>query len=134
MSHPPGQLAGRRIVVVEDHDDSREMLRHLLEAEGAVVVDTPFADTAILALYAAPVDVMLTDVSLRGSSHDGIWLMREARGSARLARIPIIAMTGHKERQTELRRLGFAAVLVKPFEPTELGAFILRCLEAKREP
>ena len=132
MGHPAGRLAGRRIVVVEDHDDSREMLRQLLEAEGAVVVDTPFADTAILALYAAPVDVMLTDVSLRGSAHDGVWLLREATGSERLARIPIIAMTGHKERQTELRRLGFAAVLIKPFEAAELAAFILQCLDAKR--
>ena len=132
MSQAPGRLAGRRVLIVEDHEDSRDIMRQCLEHEGAAVIEAASAHTAIMALYAATVDIVLTDVSLRGSAHDGPWLLREIRGAERLARIPVIAITGHKERAAELRQLGFADVLVKPIEATELGAIIQRCLGAQR--
>jgi CheY-like chemotaxis protein len=134
MGTREGRLTGRRILIVEDHADSREMMRQLLEHEGAAILDTASADSAILAMYAEAVDVVLTDVSLRGAAHDGVWLLREVRGTERLARIPIVAITGHKERETELRQLGFAAVLIKPFEPLELCTFIVGCLPPRTGP
>jgi CheY-like chemotaxis protein len=132
MSHSQGRLADRRVLIVEDHDDSRDIMRQLLEHEGAAVVEAASANTAIMAMYATPIDVVLTDISLRGAAHDGLWLLREIRGTERLARIPVVAITGHKERAAELRQLGFAAVLVKPIEAMELADFVLRCLGAQR--
>ena len=99
MSTPQGPLAGRRVLLVEYHDASRDMMRQLLEHEGAVVIDTASVDTAIIALNAATVDVVLTDVSLRGAVRDGLGLLREIRSTERLAGIPVIALTGHKSVQ-----------------------------------
>jgi CheY-like chemotaxis protein len=128
MSQPKGRLAGRHIVLVDDQDESRDIVRQLLEDEAARVTGTGSADTAILLMYAETVDVVVTDVSLRGAAHDGLWLLREIRGVDRLRRIPVIGMTRHKERAGELRQLGFAAVLFKPIEAMDLGALIIGCL------
>ena len=128
----PGLLKGRHVVVVEDHEDSRDIIRQLLELEGATVTDVVTADAALWVLHGTNVDAVLTDLHLGGSHHDGTWLLREILASPRLNHGCVIAVTGRKELEHELLKLGFWAVLIKPIEPTELATFIVGCLERGR--
>jgi hypothetical protein len=41
-------------------------------------------------------------------------------------------VTGHKERERELLKSGFWAVMIKPIEPLELAAFLAGCVERGR--
>ena len=71
--HEFDQLVGIRVLVVEDHDDSRDLLEQVLQHVGALVVATRSADEALIHL--GDVDVVVTDIAMPG--HDGFWLLLE---------------------------------------------------------
>ena len=74
--------------------------------------------------------VVITDISLGGGVRDGVWLMQRLQRTA--PPMPVVAMTGHKERYDELMRLGFAAVLIKPIDALNLAAIVQACCAADR--
>jgi DNA-binding response OmpR family regulator len=79
----------QRILILEDHDDSRLMLSRLLTAEGFQVMDFASATTALFEA-AQDVDVALLDVRLAGRSGDDVG--RELK--ERYPQIKIIFLTG----------------------------------------
>jgi PAS domain S-box-containing protein len=87
------RLAGYRLLVVEDEDTTRFMLRLLLEAEGAVVEEAEDGAKGVTAALAsaAPFDMVLMDMQM--SDKDGLEATRElrARGYVR----PILALTAN---------------------------------------
>ena len=121
MSSP---LQGIRILLVEDHDDTREAMREHLTMSGALVLT---AQTAIEALPQVVMsDVVVTDLAMSG--RDGRWLVDQVRTSARP--VPVIAVTGYDE-DYDLSKAPFARVLTKPVDPDNLSAEILRVVERK---
>jgi CheY-like chemotaxis protein len=110
--HDFAQLAGIRVLVVEDHDDSRDMLEQALEHAGALVVASRSADEALP--HVGQVDVVVTDIAMPG--HDGFWLLHEVQRSHRP--LPVIAVRGYSNLQEKaLREAAFARVLRKPIDP-----------------
>jgi CheY-like chemotaxis protein len=76
---------------------------------------------ALAALDAAPFDVLVSDIGLRGE--DGFSLLKKVRASARAsASVPAIAVSGFARSEAQRRALdaGFQAYLTKPVEPAEL--------------
>jgi PAS domain S-box-containing protein len=95
-SHPApaaGRLAGYRLLVVEDENTTRLMLRLLLEAEGAVVEEAEDGAKGVSAALASATafDIVLMDMQMSGK--DGLQATRElrARGYGR----PILALTAN---------------------------------------
>jgi CheY-like chemotaxis protein len=110
--HEFDQLAGIRVLVVEDHDDSRDLLEQVLEHVGAFVVASRSADEA--QPHLGQVDVVVTDIAMPG--HDGFWLLHEVQRSRRP--VPVIAVSGYSDLQEKaLREATFARVLRKPIDP-----------------
>jgi two-component system, chemotaxis family, CheB/CheR fusion protein len=106
------QLAGTHVLVVEDHDDSRDVLEQVLQHMGALVVASRSADEAVAHL--GKVDVVVTDIAMPG--HDGFWLLHEVLRRAR--HVPVIAVSGYSDLQERaLREAAFARVLRKPIDP-----------------
>ena len=116
-------LAGVRVLVVEDHDDSRDVLEQALGFAGATVVTAP---TAMAALQVVDgVDIVVTDIAMPGQ--DGLWLLDEIRRRPR--RIPVIALSGYSDTFVErLERATFDRVLRKPIDPWHLAAEITAIL------
>jgi two-component system, sensor histidine kinase len=110
----------RRILVVEDNADAREMLRTVLELEGHTVLDAADGARAIrLAVESTP-DVVLLDIGL--PALDGFEVARRIRH--RLGdRIRLVALSGYGdvESREQGRAAGFDAHLVKPVSPDELA-------------
>jgi signal transduction histidine kinase/ActR/RegA family two-component response regulator len=120
---PAAVLAGspRRVLIVEDNEDAREMLRRLLELAGHDVraaVDGPSGVTAALALVP---DVALIDLGLPGL--DGYEVARRIRASVGAA-IRLVALTGYGQQEDRARACdaGFDAHLVKPVDVAQLAA------------
>jgi CheY-like chemotaxis protein len=100
-----------RLLVVEDHVDSAELLAELLESSGHTVRVANTASAAMEAANEQPFDVVVSDVGLPDAS--GYELMQQLR-----ERFPIkgIAMTG-SGRQSDIdagRAAGFSVYLTKP--------------------
>jgi DNA-binding response OmpR family regulator len=120
-------LAGARVLVVEDDEDSRQLICALLQMAGATVLCTESVAKAMDGVdHSFDPDVVLTDFSMPDA--DGLDLIREFRKvpSARAVAVPILVLSGHTEADWRARVLaaGAAEVLTKPFDPEHLVARI----------
>jgi CheY-like chemotaxis protein len=119
----PADGTSRRILVVEDNTDAREMLRHLLNLAGHEVHEAADGPTGLGAALRVRPDIALVDVGLPG--FDGYELARRVRGSAGPP-IYLVALTGYGQPDDRRRAVeaGFDAHLVKPVNPDALLAAI----------
>jgi PAS domain S-box-containing protein len=119
-----GALAGRRVLVVDDHPTNRRILAEQARAWDMVPSEARSADEAIAQLDASPVDVVLLDHRMPGE--DGVQLGRRIR--RRDASLPLILLTSLGAGREELRDAGLVdvAVLRKPVRRTMLRDALLR--------
>ena len=130
--HPSqGLLAGHHILVVDDDEDLRGIVRVALEMEGARVSEADGVRNAVDLAERVPCDAVITDITMGRSRRDGLRLLHRFSGSPALANIPVIAMTGCKALQGDLSEQGFALVLIKPFEVLDLPATIRGVLSSR---
>lgn len=120
-------LAGARVLVVEDDEDSRDLICTLLTMAGAKVLCTESVAHAMNGVYDSfDPDVVLTDFSMPDA--DGLDLIREFRKapSIRANAVPILVLSGHSEEHWRARALaaGASDLLTKPIDPGLLVARI----------
>lgn len=124
---PKGQkaaLAGRRILVVDDHRDAADslaLLLRLLGAEAHVARDGPSALAAARAVRPA---VVLLDLGMPGM--DGYEVARRLRREPGWRDVVLVALTGwgQEEDRRRSREAGFDHHLVKPVDPPALEALL----------
>jgi CheY-like chemotaxis protein len=122
----PAACRPRRVLIVEDNDDAREMLRVLLTHDGHEVheaVDGPGGLQAALTLQP---DIALVDVGLPGL--DGYALARSLRAHPNGQRVVLVALTGYGQPEDRRRgeEAGFDAHVVKPVDPAQLALLLAR--------
>jgi len=104
-----------RILIVDDHLDTRELLQRLLSGRFEVATAGCY-DSALSAAAVQTPDIVITDIGLPG--RDGVALMRELR---RRYGIAGIAVTGHRiDNTSEFRDAGFVNWLHKPIQLIDL--------------
>jgi signal transduction histidine kinase/CheY-like chemotaxis protein len=118
---PPGERP--RLLVVEDHEDTAEILARLLEISGYEVAAVHTAAAALTAAASAPFDLLISDIGLPDAS--GLDLMRQIR--ERFG-IPGIALSGYgmTEDLENSRDAGFLDHLVKPINIEHLKTTVHR--------
>jgi PAS domain S-box-containing protein len=111
-----------RVLLVEDDNDTREVVEMTLRERGAEVVCAGSVDEALTIFRAGPPDVLVSDIGLPGA--DGYDLIRQVRqmAPARGGSIPAIALTAFVRSSDRTRALlaGFQMHVGKPIEPAEL--------------
>ena len=121
-------LAGVRILVVDDEQDARELIGNVLQDAGADVDVAASAADALGLLQAGRYDVLVSDIGM--PVEDGYSLLRRLRaiGSAQGRRTPALALTAYASPQDRHRALdaGFDLHLAKPVETGELVAAVAR--------
>jgi signal transduction histidine kinase/ActR/RegA family two-component response regulator len=112
----------RRILVVEDNADAREMLRTQLTLAGHEVHEAADGPAGVDAAATLSPDVALVDVGLPGL--DGYEVARRIRAVANGRSLVLIAITGYGQAEDRLRaeEAGFDAHLTKPLLPERLAA------------
>lgn len=120
---------GLSILVVEDNEDSRDMLQMLLEARGHTVAVAADGTGGLAALLAGDHDVALLDIGLPGV--DGYEVARRVREQVPARATRLIAITGYGQIEDRARALGagFDDHLVKPVSVHDLE----RVLQADRD-
>jgi two-component system, cell cycle response regulator DivK len=108
------------VLVVEDDPETRRFYSEALARDGFAIDQAHNGHQALeKALEIAP-DLILTDIAVPGI--DGIELCRRLRSDVRTRTVPVLAITGHDDRQYPDRALGAGAdhVLTKPCGPERL--------------
>ncbi len=112
----------RRILIIDDEDDIREVAALSLESiAGWQVATANSGANGILAAIADPPDAILMDVMM--PAMDGPTTLLQIQNTPAIAHIPVILLTA-KVQGVDQRRfagLGVAAVLFKPFDPIALA-------------
>ncbi|HEX5080492.1 MAG TPA: response regulator, partial [Blastocatellia bacterium] len=136
-------IAGIRVLVVDDHEEAREMLSEFLNMCGAVVMSASSGAEALTYLSnppdGSPPDILLCDIAM--PVEDGYTALRrvraleEARGVEALNRIPAIALTALTGAKERLRALsaGFNLHVGKPVDPVELMLVIANVASIRHE-
>jgi two-component system cell cycle response regulator DivK len=110
------------ILVVEDQEDNRQILRDLLGNAGYELIEAADGEQALNALTARRPDLILMDIQL--PVMDGYEATRRIRLNPELRSIPIIAVTSYALAGDEAKALaaGCTAYVTKPFSPRALLA------------
>ena len=122
----PSALRGRTVLVVEDHDDARELIVGVLESAGARVLAAATAQGAIDCATEVRPDVLVADLGL--PDEDGYFVLTRIREM--FPEVPALALTAHA-RTTDRDRVlaaGFQQHVIKPVDPAQLLQLIVALL------
>ncbi len=116
------QIAGLKVLVVDDQADARGLIKRLLEDCKANVMTASTAEEALKLLTAHRPDVLVSDIGMPGE--DGYTLIRKVRAlPANQGRdTPALALTAYARAEDRMKAVvaGFQHHVVKPVEPAEL--------------
>jgi CheY-like chemotaxis protein len=130
---PPSELAvpelrGIRVLVVDDDDDSRDLVVSILEKCQAIALSASSAEQALSIIVNERPDVLVSDIGMPGM--DGYDLMRAVRAlpDARAQRVPAVAVTAYARSEDRQRALaeGFQLHVAKPIEPAAFASAVAR--------
>jgi PAS domain S-box-containing protein len=122
-------LLGIRVLVVDDDEDTLELLSAALKQRSAAVTAVSSAAEAIKAIKDARPDVLISDIAMPGE--DGYQLIRNVIALDLKPRLPAIAITAYAKDEDKENALaaGYHSYLSKPIE---LGEFISTVADAAR--
>ncbi len=117
-------MAGELILIVEDNEKNRKLVRKVLERKGYRTVEVETGEKAVEVAKAQSPDLILMDYQLPGI--DGIETFRRIRADASIRRMPIVAVTASAmpEDMARMREAGFDGFETKPVSVKQLMATI----------
>jgi CheY-like chemotaxis protein len=128
-------LGGRRILVVDDEADARDLLVTILSRAGAEAIAVASADEALQTLRRWRPDVLVSDIGMPGD--DGYVLIRKVRAlpSEEGRQVRALALTAYarSEDRTKALEAGFHTHITKPVDPLELTALIAGLAPERRD-
>jgi len=112
----------KRILVVEDQEDNRVILRDLLSTAGYELIEATNGQEGVELAHKERPDLILMDIQL--PVIDGYEATRRIKGDAALGSIPIIAVTSYalSGDEAKARMAGCDGYVTKPFSPRQLLA------------
>ncbi len=123
-----------RIIVIDDQEPIRRVVRRALEKEGHEVLEASDGEIGEQLLERSPADVVITDIFMPGQ--DGILTLRQIR--KRFPAVKVIVMSGGDSTgMMDLRRdaelLGAVKSLQKPFNARDIVDVVRAVLDEKKE-
>ena len=135
-AHCPPELAGTRVLIVDDEPDARELLEALFTECKATVAVASSAAGALELLDRFRADVLISDIGM--PDEDGFAFIASVRKRPASAggRIPAIALTAYARPEDRARVLlaGFQSHVAKPVEPLEIIALVAALVAMREDP
>jgi len=119
---PRSAIQGKRVLLVDDEDQLRRVMRDLLEREGYLVVEAGDGVEALDQVDRHAPDIIVLDLNLPGL--DGFGVLSHLRSRRVTQEIPVIVLTARGDEENEIRVFEFGAddFLSKPFRARTLSA------------
>lgn len=132
VSAPPSRvvLHGIRVLVVDDEEDTRELLTTILRHRGATVTAAGDVEAALVAFEASPPDVLVSDIGMPGRNGFDLARTLRAKPTTRATLIAVSGFASSDEVEAALDA-GFHVHLAKPIDPDELVGAIREAAESK---
>lgn len=113
-------LMSKRILVIEDHEENRRLLRDLLTSFGYELIEAVTGEEGLVVAKAEGPDLILMDIQLPGI--DGYETTRRVKQDPSLRQTPVIAVTSYALSGDDVKAFaaGCDAYVTKPFDPAEL--------------
>ena len=116
----------RRVLVVDDDRDLRDLLAAVLSSAGYEVLTAENGAAALSVLRTVLPDLIVLDLMMPVMNG---WQFREAQMALPdYARIPVVCLSGHHAARHQASTLGISACVVKPFEIDDLISVVGRLL------
>jgi two-component system, cell cycle response regulator DivK len=126
-------VASELILVVEDNDKNRKLVRDVLTFKGYEIIEAETGEEGVRLAQERPPSLVLMDIRLPGI--DGVEALRRPRAEPATRGIPIMAMTASvmtSDRQ-RITDAGFDAFQSKPLKVKDFVAAVERLLELTRK-
>ena len=105
----------RKVLVIEDHPDSREMLETVLKDNGYTVITADDGLSGLNVAKAVRPDIIITNINM--PNLDGTEFIKQARQMPELQQVPIVVLSAVRTDEPEaLIKVGATAVASKPIE------------------
>jgi type II secretory ATPase GspE/PulE/Tfp pilus assembly ATPase PilB-like protein/ActR/RegA family two-component response regulator len=129
---PSVSVKGRRVLLVDDEDQLRRVMRDLLERDGYVVVEAGDGVEALDQVDRHAPDIIVLDLNLPGL--DGFGVLSHLRSRRATQEIPVVVLTARGDEENEIRVFEFGAddFLSKPFRARALSARLEAVLRRSR--
>ncbi|MCK5231435.1 MAG: response regulator [Desulfobulbaceae bacterium] len=123
------QNPSKKILIVEDNGDSRELLAKILKARGWQIIEAVDGEEALQKASAERPDLILMDISI--PKIDGYEVTRRLKGQQDFKNIPIIALTAHamKGDREKALQAGCDDYISKPINIRELPNQVMEFLK-----
>jgi len=127
-----GRPAPRKVLLVEDEDALRRVMKDLLEREGFVVFEAEDGVKALDEIDRAAPDIVVLDLNL--PRLDGYGVLSHLRARPATQDLPVIVLTAKGDEDSEVRVFEFGAsdYLTKPFRPRALSARLYSLLARRK--
>jgi CheY-like chemotaxis protein len=121
-------MSRKRILLADDNDASRELIREVLEGSGYIVIEAADGRETLRKVNENPPDLLLLDIQM--PHVDGYGVLNALRGDLRFAELPVVALTAfamHGDRERALGA-GFDGYVTKPVDIAALRVELQRFL------
>ena len=123
----------RKLLIVEDNQDNRELAIKVLKNKGYEIIEAVDGEEAIEKAISEKPDLILLDISL--PKLDGYEVAKRLKSMEEFQEIPIVAFTAHamKGDREKVIVVGFEGYISKPINVREFPDQIRQYLRGKRE-
>jgi len=128
MADVEENMGGELILIIEDNEKNRKLVRDVLQVKGYRTIETETAEEGLKLASEQPLALILMDIQLPGM--DGITALKQLKAEAKTKSIPVIAVTASAmtyNRQTMLAE-GFDGYQSKPISVKDFLGEIERVL------
>ena len=120
-----------KVLIVEDHQDSREILRIQIEYLGYKVIEALSGEEALEKALVENPDLIIMDIMLPGMN--GIEAAIALKQNSKTSRIPVIGHSAWQENKDKALAAGMVEFLPKPTTPRVFGEVLKRILGSSAE-
>jgi two-component system cell cycle response regulator DivK len=123
----------RKILIVEDNEDSRELVVKVLKNKGFLTVEAADGEEAVDKAISEKPELILLDISI--PKMDGYEVAKRLKSMEEFTEIPIVALTAHAMKGDRERVIaaGFEGYISKPINVRELPEQVRSYLKGKWE-
>ena len=125
-------MTGALVLVVEDNDKNRKLVRDVLTFKGYEVIESETGEEGVRLARERRPSLVLMDIRLPGI--DGVEALRRLRAEGTTQGIPVLAMTASvmSEDRQKIMAAGFDGYQSKPINVTDFVVAVAQLLERRR--